>query len=127
MRANAPNRAALRMLLYARRWVKPQLCCLLLTLAVIAIPLNGIPAPRMSSLVPLRTILLPFDTSIQAPDQTVVQFTAGAPSGTRIDLAWNAISFPGTHDRDFACCRVPDGRGHPGAVVLPTGRSPPLA
>ena len=125
MRASAIYRAALRMLPYTRRRTAPQLCCLLLALAVISIPLNEMPAPQASSLISLRTTFVPFDTSIQSPDLTVVQLSIGAPSVKRIVLASNAISFPAPHHRDFACYREPDRRGPSGAVVLVTGRSPP--
>ena len=94
MRASATYRAALRMVFYARRRTTRQLCCLLLTVAFISIPLSGMTAPRASSLLPLRTTLVPFDTSIQSPNPTVVQFSVAAPSGRRIALASNTASFP---------------------------------
>jgi len=127
VRASAAKRAALRMFPYTQRRLAPQLCCLLLTLAVSSIPLDGMPAPRTSSLITLRTTFVPFDTSIQSPTLTVVEFSVGAPSSKRTDLAANGISFPIPHHRQFACCRVLDKHAHSGAVALVTGRSPPLA
>ena len=127
MKASATSRAALRMLPYTQRPTTPQLCCLLLMLAVISLPLNGMPAPRTSSLAPLQTGFAPFDTTIQAPDLTVVQLSVGALPGKRIALAWNATSLPAPQHRDFASYPEPDRYGPSGPVALVTGRSPPLA
>ena len=104
-----------------------RLGCLLLVLAVISIPLKGMPPPRTSSLIPLRTTFVPFDASIQAPELTSVQFSIGAPSAKRTLLASNAISLPTPHQDDLVLCREPDRAGTSGVVALVTGRSPPGA
>jgi len=127
VKASATYKTALRMLPYIRWRAARQLCCLLLTVAVISIPLNGISASRASGLIPLKTIFVPFDTSIQSPGLTLVEFSVGTPSGSRIVMASNAISFPVPHLRDFARYLEPGRRGVAGAVVLVTARSPPLA
>ena len=127
MRASAAYRAALRMLPYTKRWAVPQLCCLLLAFALISIPLNGMPAPRSPSLVPLKTAFVPFGTSIQSPDPTVVQFSVAAPSGRRIVLASNTISFPIPQPRSVPRDTAIDGHCRSGITGFPSVRSPPRA
>ena len=94
VRASAPSRAALRMFPHTQWRAARQLCCLLLSLALISIPLNGALALRASILIPLGTTLVPLGTSIQSPNPTLVQFSVAAPSGRRIVLATNTIRFP---------------------------------
>lgn len=127
MRASATNIATLHMLAGIWRRAAAQLGCLVLALAIISIPLKGMPAPRPSSLIPLRTTFVPFDTNIQAPELTSVQFSMGVPSGKRTMLASNAISLPTPHQDHLVLCREPDRAGTSGVVALVTGRSPPGA
>jgi len=127
LRAGDTDRSTLRRPARIKRRVSSQLCCLLLGLAVISIPLNGMAAQRASSLIPLRTHFVPFDTAIQAPDLTVAQYTAGVPSDRRITLAWNQNSLPIPDNRNFVRCGVFDSSCHSGADILLRGRSPPAA
>ena len=128
MRASATDSTALIMLSRTLRRAAAQLGSLLLTLAVISIPLKGMPANRAASLIPLKTTFVPFDTSLQSPELTVVQFSIGVRSGKRtIPLASNAISLPTQHHPDFVSCREPNHCRTSGVVALVTGRSPPAA
>ena len=113
-----------------RRTRKPpvlQLYCLLLTLVLVTIPLNGMPAPRASSLVSLRTTFVPFDTSIGSISPTTVQFSVAAPSGRRIALAPNAISFPIPQFHSVARDIAIDDHCRSGVTGFPSVRSPPRA
>jgi hypothetical protein len=115
------------MLRYISRRAVREVCCFLLTLAVISIPLNGMPAPRASSLIPLNTSFVSFDTSIQSPNLTVVQFSVAAPSGKRIVLASSTISLRIPQDRSILGDLVIGDFCRFGAASFPSVRAPPQA
>jgi len=125
VRASATYRAALRMIFYTPRRTTRQLCCLLLAVALISIPLSGMTAPRASSLISLRTTFVPFDTGIQSPGPTAVQFSVAAPSGKRISLASDANSFHVPLNHEVVPYRALDRHGHSGVVAVANVRSPP--
>ena len=127
MKASATYRVALRRLAHAGRRPVPQLFCLLLTLVLVAIPLNGMPAPPTPSLIPLRTTFVPFDASIESPTLTAVQISVAAPSARRIALASNTISFPIPQHHSVARDVAIDGQCRSGITGLPSIRSPPRA
>jgi len=125
VRASAPSRAALRMFPHTQWRAARQLCCLLLSLALISIPLNGALAPRASILIPLGTTLVPLGTSIQSPNPTLVQFSVAAPSGRRIVLATNTIRFPIPLDRCASRDIAIESHRRSEFAGLPSVRSPP--
>jgi hypothetical protein len=59
--------AAFRMSPYTRDSIHSQLCCLALTLVLLALPLAGIRIERAPILNPLATELVPLGTSLQPP------------------------------------------------------------
>lgn len=127
MRASATYRAALRMLPYTQRRPAPQLCRLLLTLVLVSVPLKGMPAARASRLIPLRTTFVPFDTSIQSPNPTAIQFSVAAPSDRRVALAPSTISFPIPQQQNVSPDMVIDDHCRSGVPGFPCIRSPPRA
>ena len=127
MRASATYRAALRMLPYTHRRAVPQLCRLLLALALVSIPLSGMPAPRASNLSPLRMTFVPFGTSFQTPSLPVVHCSIAARSGRRVVLASNTVSFPILHNGSVLADAVIDDHCRSGVAGLPSVRSPPRA
>jgi len=84
-------------------------------------------APRASSLIPLNTSFVPFDTSIQSPNPTVVEFSVAAPSGKRIVLASNTISLRIPRDRSILGDLVIGDFRCSGVASLPSVRAPPQA
>ena len=127
MRASVRYRAALRMLLYTQRRAGLQLGCLLLALALLTIPLNGVATPEASSLSPLRTTFIPFEAAIQSPSPTVVQFSLATLAAKKIVLAWNAGALAMSVIGAFVPAPTLDTHAPSGTVVFTNGRSPPRA
>jgi len=97
-------------------------------LALLAVPLNGMAASRTSSLTPLRTTFVPFDSSLQASNPAAVQFSVAASSAKRIVLAANVSAFSMQPNLDLvSCCWTLDGHAQTGADAIASGRSPPSA
>jgi|HubBroStandDraft_1064217.scaffolds.fasta_scaffold129627_3 hypothetical protein len=111
---------------YTRRLVCSQLGCLLLALAVLALPLAGVRIERAPILTPLATELVPLGTSLQSPPSSHFALPSFlAP--TRLDLApLPSVVFGPNADskgqiRNLTSFGFPDSR----TIDLPNGRSPP--
>jgi hypothetical protein len=111
---------------YIRRSISSQLCCLYLTLALLALPLAGTRAERGPNLVALATELVPLVTVLQAPTTDPSQLPVLVAS-TRLALGLLAsaafVPNPDSGDR-FQIIAGPD-LADSGAIDNPHGRSPP--
>lgn len=123
----ASKTTPLRMLAYSARTAGSQLCCVLLTLAVLALPLAGVKPQRGAILLPLATHLVPLDRSVQQPAGTNSQVPSllgpgrlvlGPPTSPSVTLnLYDQRRFRFTSS-DFC---------DQGVIERPTGRSPPSA
>jgi len=127
VRASAKYSAALRMLPYTERRALRQLYRLLLALALMTVPLSGMPALRTSSLILLRTSFVPFDASVESPGPAVFQVSFVGPSSRRIELAPNTISNPIARHQIVSRETTIETRSLSGLTGLPSARSPPRA
>jgi len=112
---------------YTARAYCSQLCSLVLTLGVIALPLAGTKTERAPILVPLGSEPVPLDAGLQSPPDISFQILSVLPS-TRLVLV--PLRSPAlavdlySHGRVQATSAGFRARG---AIRRPSGRSPPSA
>jgi hypothetical protein len=111
---------------YNRRLFRAQLACLVLALALLALPLTGITVDRTPILTPLATELVPLGTSLQSPPSSPFLPTSFmAPARLVLGPLPSAVFEAGPDSkgrlRKNTSHTFPDSR----AIEIPNGRSPP--
>jgi hypothetical protein len=123
--STAKRIAAFRMPSYTRRPICSQLGCLVLALAVLALPLAG-SIERAPILTPLATELVPLSTSLQSPPSSHLALSSFlAPARFVLGPLPSAV-FESDADskgriHNLTSFGFPDSR----AIDIPNGRSPP--
>jgi hypothetical protein len=118
--------AAFRMPPYTRRPICSQLGCLVLALAVLALPLAGIRLERAPILTALATDLVPLGTSLQSPLSGSLELPSFlAPARPVLGPLPSAVFGPNADSKgrihNLTTLGFPDSR----AIDIPNGRSPP--
>jgi hypothetical protein len=117
--------AALRMSAYSRVSIRSQLYCLVLALALIALPAAGMKVEDSPFLTVLATELGPLGTSLQGPPPGLLHLP---PLGGAAKLVLGGVSStPRTNpagEGRFQKIRIPR-RADSAAIDGPHGRSPP--
>ncbi len=111
---------------YTRRSICSQLGCLVLALAVLALPLAGISIERAPILTPLATELVPLGMSLQSPPSSHLDLPSFlAPARLVIGPLPSAALGPNADSkgriRNLTSLGSPDSR----PIDIPNGRSPP--
>jgi hypothetical protein len=111
---------------YSRRSVYSQLGCLVLALAVFAIPLAGISLESAPILTPLATELVPLGTSLQSPPNSHFDFSSFlAPGRPVLGPLSSAVFEPNAGRKSRIHNRASLGFPNSRAIDIPHGRSPP--
>jgi hypothetical protein len=111
---------------YNRRLIRAQLACLVLALALLALPLTGITIERAPILTPLATELVSLGTSLQSPPsspflRTSLMAPARLVLGPLPSAVLEADADSKGRLRKKTSHTFPDSR----AIEIPNGRSPP--
>jgi hypothetical protein len=118
--------AAFRMPSYTRRPICSQLGCLVLALAMLALPLAGFRVERAPILTPLASELVPLGTSLQSPPAGPLDLPSFlAPARLVLGPLPPAVFEPNADSKgrihNLPNFGFPDSR----AIDIPNGRSPP--
>jgi hypothetical protein len=118
--------AAFRIPRYTRRSICSQLGCLVLALAVLALPLAGIRIERAPILTPLATELVPLGTSLQSPLSGPLNLSSFlAPSRLVLGPLPSAVLGPNADSKRRIHNTTGFGFPDSHAIDIPNGRSPP--
>jgi len=123
---SANRKAAPRVSFYTSRRLSPRLCLLFVALTLATLPLNEVSISRAPTLIPLRTIFIPFDSSLETPSPPILQLSVLTILSKRIALAHSWASGLVAPDHVAPSDLEIDGRVPSGFVTFRSGRSPPL-
>ena len=117
---------AFRMPPYTRRSICSQLGCLVLALALLALPLGGTGTERAPILTPLATELVPLGTSLQSPPTNLLYLPSfAAPARLVLGPLPSTVLAPNP-DTDGRVHTITSlGFADSRAIDSPHGRSPP--
>jgi len=127
LKASAAKKiAAFRMPSYTQRSICSQVGCLVLALAVLALPLAGISAEPAPILTPLATQLVPLGTSLQSPPTSLFHLPSfAAPARLVLGPSPSAAFAPNADGEGQVQSIASRGFADSGAIDSPHGRSPP--